>query len=227
MSKSTVICHKDFYNPEIVYNLIKNYNQLTGKRYLEDVKLKKFNYKNLFDFLSAYGLTTQWFVSKFEKLKTSPYTKVMWLDFVPIIMKQNKCDRDKAFDILEYIFSRMTVSNEPLKKEVFFSLYTKGEDFVNFEYDLIPEDITTFVFWVEKITEDGVRPKYHPEKIPYGEEINETYFKKVPSDSYVITKEEREEIEELIQSRIVIADSDEEVKFLLDFSKKFGLGVLK
>lgn len=225
--KYSINCHKDLYNPDIVFGLVKNYEKISGKTFLDTVTLRKFNYKNLFDFLSAYGLTTQWFVSKFEKAKTSPFTKVRWMEFVPIIMKQIECDRQKALDILTYIFSRMTVSNEALRKEVFFVFYELGTDYTSFEYELISEDVANFVFYVEKITEDGVRPKCHPEKIPFNEEIDSTYFKKVPSDAYVITREDKEEIEELIQSRIAIADSDDEVKFLLDFSKRFGLGVLK
>lgn len=225
--KYTVICHKDLNNPEIVFNLIKNYELKTEKSYLETATLRKYNYKNLFDFLSAYGLTTQWFVSKFEKLKTSPFSKVRWVEFIPIIMGLKGCDRKEALETLEYIFSKMTVSNESLRKEVFFSLYEKGEEYLSFSYDLIPENITNFVFYVEKVTEDGVRPKCHPEKIPFSSEIDEVYFKKVPSDAFIVTKEDKEEIEELIQSRIVLADSDEEVQFLLDFSKRFGLGVLK
>ena len=222
-----VICHKDLRSPDIVYGLIKNYEKEMDKTFFDSVNLRKFNYKNLFDFLSAYGLTTQWFVSKFGKAKTSPFAKVKWMEFVPVIMKQIECDRERALDILTYIFSRMTVSNEALRKEVFFVFYELGDDFTSFDYELIPEEVTDFVFYVEKITEDGVRPKYHPEKIPFDEDIDSIYFKKVPSDAFVITKEDKEEIEELIQARIAIADSDDEVKFLLEFSKRFGLGVLK
>lgn len=223
----TIICHKDLNDANVVYNLIKNYETVSGKCFIEDVSLKKFNYTNLFEFLKAYGLTTQWFVSKFEKLKTSPYTKVRWLDFVPIIMKQIDCEREKAIDIIEYIIARMTVSNNDLRKDVFFAFYEKGEDYLRFDYKLVEEEITKFVFYVEKITEDGVRPKYHPEKIPFELEIDDKYVKKVPSDAYVLTKEDQEEVEELIQSRITLADSDEEVAFLLGLSERLGLGVLK
>ena len=222
-----IICHKDLNDPRVVYNLLMNYEKVSGKPYIEDVKLRKFNYTNLKEFLLAYGLSTQWFVSKFEKFKTSPFAKVRWLDFVPHIMQQKECDREKAINIINYVLATMSISNNDLRKELFFTLYEKGEEYLSFEYDLVPEEVANFVFFVEKITEDGVRPKFHPEKIPFDTSLDETYFKKVPSDAYVLTKEDKEEIEELIQTRITIADSDEEVAFLFGLSERLGIGVLK
>ncbi len=227
MSKFSVICHKDLSDPIIVYNLLENYKNITGKNYLETVPLKKFNYQGFADYLTAYARSTQWYISKTEKFKKSPYTKVRWLDFIPHIMSQAECDNEKAMHILEYMFSEMVVSQDHLRREVFFSLYTLDSSYLTGEYKLVPEDITNFVFWVEKITEDGVRPKRHPEKIPFIAPEDASYMKKVPNDSLVISKEDKEDIENSIQDRIAYTDSDEEIAFLLKLSEKIGLGVLK
>ncbi len=225
--KYKLACHKDLSDPIIVYNLLENYKEHTGNDYLEAVSLKKFNYKGFADFLTAYALTTQWYLSKNEKFKKSPYTKVRWLDFIPHIMKQASCDREKAMHILEYIFAQMVCSQDALRREVFFSLYTLDPSYLEVEYKLIDEDLTRFVFCVEKETEDGVRPKRHPEKIPFFSPDDSMYMKKVPNDSLVIEKAEKEEIENIIQDRIAYTDSDEEIAFLFKLAERLGLGVLK
>lgn len=227
MAKYTLACHKDLSDPIVVYNLLDNYRTVTGNNYLESVSLKKFNYKGFADFLTAYGKATQWYISKTEKFKKSPFTKVRWLDFIPHIMKQAECDKEKAWHILEYMFSEMVVSQDALRREVFFSLYTVDPSYLTLDYKLVEEDITNFVFWVEKITEDGVRPKRHPEKIPFIAPEDTMYYKKVPNDALVIEKAEKEELENIIQDRIAFTDQDDEIAFLLSIAERIGLGVLK
>ena len=124
MPRYQVTCHKDVYSPQVAYSLMKRYEELSGKDFIDTVKFIKFNYANVFNAFEALGITTQWYKSSFEKLKSSPHTKVDWKIFLPDIMRITKTDEKEAKEWLKYILSKVVTTQEVFQKEFFFKFST-------------------------------------------------------------------------------------------------------